>query len=102
MRRSASSAENPHIPRPPRPPALLTAAARAGVLSPPIGACRIGHLRLSRSVNAFLDHMDCPPDGHNRAIVRLARRSGCNAALQDRCVLGPPRLVYHDTESTGL
>src|ERR1700704_3749456 len=56
-RRSASSAENPHMPRPPRPPALLTAAARAGVLSQPIGACRMGHLRLSLSVNAFLDHM---------------------------------------------
>src|SRR5438270_13845088 len=69
MRRSASSAENPHIPRPPRPPALLTAAARAGVLSQPIGAWRMGHLRLSLSVKAFLDHMDSPPD-INRALVR--------------------------------
>src|SRR5207253_10927990 len=71
MRRSASSAENPHIPTPPRPPALLTAAARAGLLSQPIGAWRMGHLRLSLSVKAFLDHMHCPPDvPTNRAIVQ--------------------------------
>jgi hypothetical protein len=38
MRRAACSAEQPHMPRPPSPPALLTAAARAGVLIEPIGA----------------------------------------------------------------
>jgi len=32
-----------------------------GVLSHPIGACRMGHLRLSLSVNAFLDHIDSSP-----------------------------------------
>jgi hypothetical protein len=57
MRRSASSAENPHIPNPPRPPALPTAAASAGVVMCPIGACKIGHLRFSRSVNRFRDHI---------------------------------------------
>ncbi len=46
------------MPRPPSPPALLTTAARAGVLSQPIGAYRLGHLRLSLSVNAFLDRID--------------------------------------------
>src|SRR5215470_20381944 len=57
MRRSASSSEKPNILSAPRPPALLTAAARAGLLSPPIGACRMGHFRFSFSVSAFLDHM---------------------------------------------
>src|SRR6187200_2761001 len=41
---------------------IATAAARAGVLSQPIGAWRMGHLRLSRSVKAFLAHMECPSD----------------------------------------
>jgi hypothetical protein len=36
---------------------LLTAAASAGVLSQPMGACRIGHLRVSRSVKAFRCHI---------------------------------------------
>jgi hypothetical protein len=36
---------------------LLTAAASAGVLALPIGACRIGHLRPSLSVKGFVDHM---------------------------------------------
>src|SRR5215470_16405155 len=57
MRRSASSGEKPHMPSAPSPPALLTAAARAGVVIEPIGACRIGHLRFSLSVGALLDHM---------------------------------------------
>ena len=45
------------MPSPPRPPALVTAAASPGVLALPIGACRIGHLRFSLSVNAFAGHM---------------------------------------------
>src|SRR5690349_24558759 len=45
------------MPRPPSPPALLTAAASAGVDSQPMGDCRIGHLSPSRSVKAFFDHM---------------------------------------------
>ncbi len=57
MRCSAFSAEKPHIPRPPRPPALLTAAANAGVLIEPIGACRIGQRRFSRSVSALRGHI---------------------------------------------
>src|SRR3954447_25797621 len=61
MRRSASRAEKPHMPRPPRPPALLTAEASAGVLSHPMGACRIGHLRSSLSVNALRDHIGVLP-----------------------------------------
>src|ERR1700726_239361 len=48
------------MPRPPRPPASVTAAASAGVLSLPLGACRIGHLRFSLSVNAFADHIRVP------------------------------------------
>ena len=39
---------------------LLTECYRerlAGVLALPIGACRIGHLRLSFSVKAFVGHM---------------------------------------------
>jgi hypothetical protein len=36
---------------------LVTAAASAGVLALPIGACRIGHLRFSFSVRVFTDHM---------------------------------------------
>ena len=47
----------PHIPRPPSPPALVTAAASAGVLALPIGACRIGHLRFSLSVKVLIDHI---------------------------------------------
>src|SRR5436190_16479855 len=35
------------MPSPPSPPALLTAAASAGVLALPIGACRIGHWLLT-------------------------------------------------------
>jgi hypothetical protein len=42
---------------------LLTAAASAGVLALPIGACRIGHLRFSLSVKAFADHMCASPNG---------------------------------------
>src|SRR5437763_6078377 len=57
MRRSASAALRPHMPSPPSPPALLTAAASAGVLALPIGACRIGHLRFSRSVSEFDGHI---------------------------------------------
>jgi hypothetical protein len=57
MRRSACSALRPHMPSPPRPPALVTAAASPGVLALPIGACRIGHLRFSFSVKAFVGHM---------------------------------------------
>src|SRR5215831_4847200 len=45
------------MPSPPSPPALVTAAASPGVLALPIGACRIGHLRLRRSVKAFVGHM---------------------------------------------
>src|SRR5436190_2405380 len=48
------------MPSPPSPPALLTAAASAGVLALPIGACRIGHLRFSLSVRALEGHM-LPP-----------------------------------------
>jgi len=47
-----------HMPSPPSPPALLTAAASAGVLISPIGACMIGHSRCSRSVSALDDHMN--------------------------------------------
>src|SRR5437763_15761132 len=57
MRRSASAALRPHMPSPPSPPALLTAAATAGVLALPIGACRIGHLRFSRSVSEVDGHI---------------------------------------------
>src|SRR5437870_12752036 len=77
MRRSASSAENPHIPRPPRPPAVLTAAASAGVLSQPIGAWRMGHLRLSLWEKRFLAHIDCPSDD---AIDGLSDNRGQRAA----------------------
>ncbi len=57
MRLSASSAEKPHMPMPPSPPALLTAAARAGVLSHPMGACSMGQRMLSFSVKVFWGHM---------------------------------------------
>src|SRR5712671_3142474 len=57
MWRAASSVVRPHIPMPPRPPALLTAAARAGVVIIPIGARMIGNLRLSRSVRRFDGHI---------------------------------------------
>src|SRR5215471_12404604 len=57
MRRSAWSALRPHMPSPPRPPALVTAAANPGVLALPIGACRIGHLRFNLSVKAFAGHI---------------------------------------------
>src|ERR1051326_5414534 len=73
IRRPACPAARPHMPSPPSPPALLTAAANAGVLALPIGACRIGHLRFNRSVSAFEGHMLDPleapcPDltGHPR------------------------------------
>jgi hypothetical protein len=49
------------MPSPPSPPALLTAAASAGVLMSPIGACMIGHLRRSRSVSALAGHMGFLP-----------------------------------------
>jgi len=39
----------------------VEAEASAGVLSHPIGACRIGHLRSSLSVNAFRDHIGVLP-----------------------------------------
>ena len=57
MRLSASYAEKPHMPMPPSPPALLTAAASAGVLSHPMGAWKIGQRMFSRSVKAFRGHM---------------------------------------------
>jgi hypothetical protein len=37
------------MPMPPSPPALLTAAAIAGVVMMPIGAWKIGNLSFSRS-----------------------------------------------------
>jgi hypothetical protein len=40
------------MPRPPSRLALLTAAASAGGLRDPIGACRIGDLSLSRSAHS--------------------------------------------------
>src|ERR1051326_6174201 len=61
IRRPACSAVRPHMPSPPSPPALLTAAAKAGVLALPIGACRIGHLRFNRSVSAFQGHIAFVP-----------------------------------------
>src|SRR6516165_10296237 len=57
MRRTAWPALRPHMPRPPSPPALVTAAASAGVLALPIGACRIGHLRFSLSVKVLIGHL---------------------------------------------
>src|SRR5215472_8272721 len=45
------------MPRPPSPPALVTAAAKAGVLALPIGACRMGHFRLRLAVKAFVGHI---------------------------------------------
>src|SRR5580704_4429287 len=57
MCRPASSAERPHMPMPPSPPALLTAAASAGVVMMPIGAWMIGNLSFSLSVSGFDGHM---------------------------------------------
>src|SRR6516225_6926897 len=57
MWRAASSAVRPHMPMPPRPPALLTAVARAGVVIIPIGASMIGNLRFSRWVRGFDGHI---------------------------------------------
>src|ERR1700746_1435946 len=57
MWRAASSAARPHMPTPPRPPALLTAAARDGVVIIPMGARMIGNLRFSRSVRGFDGHI---------------------------------------------
>lgn len=45
----------PHIP--PSPPALLTAAASAGVLMIPIGAWMIGQFKRSRSVSSLVDRI---------------------------------------------
>jgi hypothetical protein len=57
MRRPASSAVNPHMPMPPRPPALLTAAASVGVVISPIGAKMIGNLSFKLSVREFDGHI---------------------------------------------
>src|SRR5947208_3483202 len=57
MCRPASSAERPHMPMPPSPPALLTAAASAGVVMMPIGAWMIGNRSFSLSVRGFDRHM---------------------------------------------
>src|SRR5205085_7118084 len=57
MCRLASSAERPHMPIPPSPPALLTAAASAGVVMIPIGAWMMGNLSFSLSLRGFDGHM---------------------------------------------
>ena len=60
----------------------MTAAASAGVLALPIGACRIGHLRFSRSVTAFF--------GHIGVILPSCGKSGVTRAeLITRIVLPP-------------
>src|SRR5215831_20603861 len=83
MWRAASSAVRPHMPMPPRPPALLTAAARAGVVIIPIGASMIGNLRFSRWVRGF--------DGHIVPSRRLAASTTAHS-LNGRIVIFRQRL----------
>ena len=61
------------MPMPPSPPALLTAAASAGVLSHPMGACSMGQRMLSLSVKAFWDHMHASKRLGAIALARLAQ-----------------------------
>src|SRR5438045_1653836 len=81
MRRSTWSTLRPHIPSPPRPPALVTAAASRGVLALPMGACRIGHLRFSLSVKAFVGHMHA----HSRPCPRSCRVGYPSSHLTSEC-----------------
>ena len=55
IRRAASSAERPHMPRPPSPPALLTGQCRCADAAH-WGAWMIGHFTRRRCVRALLGH----------------------------------------------
>src|SRR5215471_9216837 len=100
MRRAACSALRPHMPKPPSPPALVTAAARAGVLALPIGACRMGHLRLRLSVRVFVGHMRASssvrlPNSYRRLVRGVGVTSRSYSVRRDTFRPAP---VYHSRD----